>query len=208
MTSGGLLGVWGKWVKHAKYIYNIQDFNPEQVLAVGYTKSKFITDAIVIFFNGLWSTGFVNGKPIYRITEKHNWNLLLATLRAHGESGGEYSTFGALEKYDCRDWVSWARKRFGTESLIFLMGISMGGAMELPYATIGKCIDALLGEELMSLETVQLIGQVSQITSRIIHGEKMEKQYLDIVEGVYPQIIKELKLCENRIVGRCGSIEK
>lgn len=29
MTSGGLLGVWGKWVKHAKYIYNIQDFNPE-----------------------------------------------------------------------------------------------------------------------------------------------------------------------------------
>ena len=32
MTSGGLLGVWGKWVKHAKYIYNIQDFNPEQVL--------------------------------------------------------------------------------------------------------------------------------------------------------------------------------
>ena len=44
LTSGGLLGVWGKWVKHAKYIYNIQDFNPEQVLAVGYTKSKFVTD--------------------------------------------------------------------------------------------------------------------------------------------------------------------
>ena len=34
LTSGGLLGVWGKWVKHDKYIYNIQDFNPEQVLAV------------------------------------------------------------------------------------------------------------------------------------------------------------------------------
>lgn len=73
----------------------------------------------------------ISTKPIYRITEKHNWNLLLATLRAHGESGGEYSTFGALEKYDCRDWVSWARKRFGTESLIFLMGISMGGAIAM-----------------------------------------------------------------------------
>ena len=32
---GGFLGVWGKWIKHAKYIYNIQDFNPEQVLAAG-----------------------------------------------------------------------------------------------------------------------------------------------------------------------------
>lgn len=46
LTSGGLLGVWGKWMKHAKYIYNIQDFNPEQVLAVGYTKSKLITDKL------------------------------------------------------------------------------------------------------------------------------------------------------------------
>ena len=49
LTSGGLLGVWGKWVKHAKYIYNIQDFNPEQVMAVGYTKSKLITDAMMCF---------------------------------------------------------------------------------------------------------------------------------------------------------------
>lgn len=44
---GGLLGVWGKLVKHAKYIYNIQDFNPEQVMAVGYTKSKLITDVMM-----------------------------------------------------------------------------------------------------------------------------------------------------------------
>ena len=46
---GGLLGVWGKWLKHAKYIYNIQDFNPEQVLAVGYTKSKLIINSMMWF---------------------------------------------------------------------------------------------------------------------------------------------------------------
>lgn len=46
---GGLLGVWGKWVKHAKFIYNIQDLNPEQVLAVGYAKSRFITDVMMAF---------------------------------------------------------------------------------------------------------------------------------------------------------------
>ena len=40
---GGLLGVWGKWVNHAKYIYNIQDFNPEQAMAVEYSKSKIFT---------------------------------------------------------------------------------------------------------------------------------------------------------------------
>lgn len=46
---GGLLGVWGKWIKHAKYIYNIQDFNPEQVIAVGYTKNKLIISAMMCF---------------------------------------------------------------------------------------------------------------------------------------------------------------
>ncbi|QYF84817.1 glycosyltransferase family 4 protein [Brevibacterium sp. PAMC21349] len=44
---GGLIGVWGKWMKHAKYIYNVQDFNPEQTLAVGYSKNKLILNAMI-----------------------------------------------------------------------------------------------------------------------------------------------------------------
>ena len=44
---GGLLGVWGKFIKNAKMIYNIQDYNPEQILAVGYTKNKLITNIMM-----------------------------------------------------------------------------------------------------------------------------------------------------------------
>lgn len=44
---GGLLGVWGKWMKRAKFIYNIQDFNPEQILAVGYSRNKAITSLMM-----------------------------------------------------------------------------------------------------------------------------------------------------------------
>ena len=39
---GGILGVIGKIFKRAKLIYNIQDFNPEQTEAVGYSTNKFI----------------------------------------------------------------------------------------------------------------------------------------------------------------------
>ncbi|MDG0060840.1 MULTISPECIES: glycosyltransferase family 4 protein [Priestia] len=46
---GGLLGVWGKWMKRAKYIYNIQDFNPEQTMAVGYSKNKLILKVMMWF---------------------------------------------------------------------------------------------------------------------------------------------------------------
>ncbi len=44
---GGLLGVLGKWVKHAKMIYCIQDFNPEQVMAVNYSSNKLILKAMM-----------------------------------------------------------------------------------------------------------------------------------------------------------------
>jgi len=44
---GGLLGVWGKWMKRAQYIYNIHDFNPEQTIAVGYSQNKPILNAML-----------------------------------------------------------------------------------------------------------------------------------------------------------------
>lgn len=39
---GGLLGVWGKCMKHAKFIYNIQDYNPEAIMAVGYSRNQLV----------------------------------------------------------------------------------------------------------------------------------------------------------------------
>ncbi len=39
---GAMLGVLGKWIKHGKLIYNIQDFNPEQVQAVSFTNNRLI----------------------------------------------------------------------------------------------------------------------------------------------------------------------
>ncbi|MFC5652890.1 glycosyltransferase family 4 protein [Paenibacillus solisilvae] len=42
---GGLIGTIGKVLKRAKHIYNIQDFNPEQAEAVGYTKNKLVFKA-------------------------------------------------------------------------------------------------------------------------------------------------------------------
>ncbi len=44
---GGMLGVYGKKIKKAKLIYNIQDFNPEQVMAVKYTKLGLVTKILM-----------------------------------------------------------------------------------------------------------------------------------------------------------------
>ncbi len=44
---GGLLGVYGKMAKRAKMIYCIQDFNPEQIVAVGYFKTRWVLNLML-----------------------------------------------------------------------------------------------------------------------------------------------------------------
>jgi len=39
---GGAIGTIGKVIKRTKHVYNIQDFNPEQAMAVNYAKSKWL----------------------------------------------------------------------------------------------------------------------------------------------------------------------
>lgn len=46
---GGILGCVGKKMTKGKLIYNIQDFNPEQTMAVNYSKNKLILKAMMFF---------------------------------------------------------------------------------------------------------------------------------------------------------------
>ena len=45
---GGMLGVIGKHIKKAKLMYNIQDFNPEQVMAVDFTHNKLVLSIMML----------------------------------------------------------------------------------------------------------------------------------------------------------------
>ena len=118
------------------------------VQLVGHYYERKKNAPVIIFFHGLWCNCYTNSVPIYKITEEE-WNLLLVNLRAHNESGGDVSTLGVLERYDCRDWANWVDFEFGEQVPIFLMGISMGGAvavmssdLELPESVCGIIDDA------------------------------------------------------------------
>ncbi len=77
------------------------------------------------------------------------YNLLLVDQRAHGMSEGHIISFGIKERFDCIDWVKYARERFGANQKIILYGISMGaatvlmaaGESELPENVVGVVAD-------------------------------------------------------------------
>lgn len=125
--------------------YKIKNQSNETVMMQAFDNTKLIGHyyerekgaPLIVFFHGLWGHSYLDGVPIYRITQKHNWNLLLCDLRAQGDSEGEFSTLGVLEKYDCLDWVEWAQNRFGDKNPIFLMGVSTGASIAMMSSNLG-----------------------------------------------------------------------
>lgn len=86
---GGLLGVLGKWQKKAKMIYCIQDFNPEQIMAVNYSRNRLLlkvlmtadkfsckhSDLIITVGRDLVETlkGRFKGKKVPKYVMINNW---------------------------------------------------------------------------------------------------------------------------------------
>ena len=75
-------------------------------------------------------------------------NLILVDQRAHGKSGGRELTFGVKERFDVLDWVNYTIGRFGPDTDIILLGMSMGAAtvlmaseLELPHNVRGIMAD-------------------------------------------------------------------
>lgn len=103
---------------------------------------------LMIFFHGYRSTAERDGSGGFQLCREKGWHILLVDQRAHGESGGRTITFGIRERWDCLAWAEEMTRRLGTETPIFLWGISMGAAtvlmaseLELPPAVRGIAAD-------------------------------------------------------------------
>lgn len=85
----------------------------------------------VICFHGYTSRGLNDYGSKAKFYHEQDFNVIMVDARNHGESEGEYTGFGVLDRYDAVKWVDYAVKRFGKDVNIFLHGNSMGGATVL-----------------------------------------------------------------------------
>ena len=114
---------------HARY-YHLRDGAPLQIQMHGYRSSPL--------------RDFSGGN---RLGVELGHNRLLVEQRAHGESEARTICFGVKERLDCKAWAEYAAARFGQETPIALVGLSMGAAtvlmaadLELPESV--RCIVA------------------------------------------------------------------
>ena len=117
--------------KLAARYYHVRDGAPLQIQFHGY--------------RGTAVRDFCGGNKLAR---ESGQNTLVVDQRAHGKSGGTAITFGIRERWDCLSWAEYANQRFGSDTPIFLSGVSMGAAtvlmaseLKLPANVIGIIAD-------------------------------------------------------------------
>lgn len=103
---------------------------------------------VSIIFHGYRSTIGTDCNGGYSMSSRRGYNVLVVYQRAHRESGGKTITFGVKERFDCLDWIAYVNERFGDDTPILLMGLSMGAAtvlmaagLELPSNVKGVMAD-------------------------------------------------------------------
>ncbi len=70
--------------------------------------------------------------PIVKTLARAGFNCILYDMRAHGESGGQYCTFGYYERWDLSRYIDSAQARFGSAvGPVAVMGNSLGAAVAL-----------------------------------------------------------------------------
>jgi pimeloyl-ACP methyl ester carboxylesterase len=88
----------------------------------------------------------------------NGYNVLAFDFRAHGESGGQFTTFGDLERRDVLGAVRWARATHPAETRkVFGLGESMGAA-----ALISAAADP--GAEGQAIDAVAVFAPFDQLT--------------------------------------------
>lgn len=66
------------------------------------------------------------------------FSVLVPDMRAHGETGGEYSSMGFFEKDDIASIIRWIKDCYGQDVFYGIFGLSDGGTAALMYAETDK----------------------------------------------------------------------
>ena len=65
---------------------------------------------------------------IGKMYTEYGFQVMLLDLRGHGESEGDFTSFGYYEKYDLKRWINFAVRTYGSDINILVHGVSMGAA--------------------------------------------------------------------------------
>ena len=89
---------------------------------------------VIVAMHGWRSAWFKDFGMIADFWHNEGSSILFAEQRGQNKSGGDYMTFGYMERYDCLDWVNFVNGRTDGKYPVYLAGVSLGSSTVLMTA--------------------------------------------------------------------------
>ena len=100
----------------------------------------------IVYLHGVSECKIV-GLPLAGLLHARGYNVFLYDSRRHGNSGGDYCTYGFYEKHDTTTVISYLETRTDMHlGKIGLFGSSMGAAVAIQVAAADKRVAAVVAE--------------------------------------------------------------
>ncbi len=103
----------------------------------------------IVYLHGVGDNK-IGGLHLAKIFNENNFNVVLYDSRAHGESEGNFCTYGYYEKFDVQKILDEIEKKFQAKNIdvgkIGIYGRSMGAAIALQATSIEPRISAVISE--------------------------------------------------------------
>jgi uncharacterized protein len=99
----------------------------------------------VIILHGIGDHGYTMG-PLAKLLNRSGYVALTPDSRAHGGSGGEFVTYGLLEKKDVHRWLDLLEAKTSKGFPMFGYGASMGAGVILQALAVENRFHALIAE--------------------------------------------------------------
>lgn len=144
----------------------------------------------IIYIHGVGDNK-ISGIARAKLFHENGFHVLLPDMRRHGESEGEYCTYGYYEKDDVSRMIDFLHTRADLEvARLMVFGLSMGAAMALQTAVMDDRIQLVIAEGCFTdLRTIALDYQQRyiKVRSKLIgdivmrHSEQLAKFAADEV---------------------------
>ncbi len=169
---GGLLGIWGKVLKFAKSVYNIQDFNPEQILATGYNKNTVVLYIMMLLDK--WSCRCAN--KVILVGRDMETTLV---KRFNNKNVPDYSVIN--------NWID--------EEKVYPLGKDNLGVIEFldNYELNGKYIIMYSGNLGLYYDLINILKTISEIPQNVKTNDGREVRFVFVGSGSIKSDLEKIK---------------
>lgn len=164
---------------HGQNIEKVRIRSRDNYVLTGHYLEHPKAERIVLMFHGWRGRWDTDGDAMAKGLYGKKCSILLVDQRAHEMSGGPYIGFGVLERYDCLDWIEYAKQRIHSLP-IYLSGVSMGAStvlmasgMTLPNRVKGVIADCgftspyemvkIFAKKFMKMKNLSMVDDVNQL---------------------------------------------